>query len=1152
MPEWTEQQQQAIDRRDGGLLVSAAAGSGKTAVLSHRTVKYVSEGGSLSRLLIVTFTRLAASEMKQRISSVLAKEYKKNPTEHLKREKISVYGAKISTIDGYCAALLRQHFQRVGLSPDFSVVSESEYADIRTECLEKQLEEYYSSYKNDFGELLKLFGGEQNSKTISEAINRVYECLCTVPFPEKWLDYQLEKHKTQDYYITLACEMQAEILSVFRKIYGELLVSLPFNPKGMSVVEDEYSFICHLQDLLEKGDWDGACREVAGYVMKTSPTCKSDCPVSQKYKYYRTLFKENFLTQQIFLMDTEAVHLDAKRMYPQIKALFAFVREYSENIRAEFRKRNRFSFDFISQTALSLLVEDYDHETGDYTRTPLAEELSESFDEVMIDEYQDVNDIQDLFFRAISDDGKKLFAVGDVKQSIYRFRHANPKNFIRRSEELNVIYLNKNFRSRKSILDFINFIFEGLFSNECCGMVYSDEEKLYAGLPDIGSKEDVEYIFSTSEDEEEKAYVQAAAVAKRITQLMESHYQVYDKEADARRPLRLGDVAILAKSIKTVGPVYERVFRNAGLNVAATGSSSFWDSVEVNTVTAFLNIIDNPYDDLAFFAVMFSDIYAFGAEKIARIKLCDRGAHLCDACRKYADQTGDEDCIRLLDDLRRYHLLSKNLLPDRLIRQIYSDTSYPEKVSCLTNGYLRRENLMRFYDFASSWSQNNGTGLYDFLVSAETASKNAAQRPESSASAPDSIRIMTIHGSKGLEFPVCFLVQADTRMNIQETKGSVLFCDEKDGISARIRDEDMIYQTTTLPMEVMKMGEVKNLIAEEMRVLYVALTRAREKLIIISSTDMKESKLKSYAVSGGDGVVPYVRTLLAGTLTYEDLMLFRLVHHPDGGELRTGFSHTMASESGFTVKQMSVSALSDIVEEEKFEPITLSLDEIERRIYSSKVESTLSKVPAKLAVTELIKGSYDDEEGRRLFENPPSVKRPRFLTQEALDPAQRGTAMHKYCRYANLSEETESEIKRLVDGGYLSEEEGVSLNRYRIDRFRNGFVSKLISSADEVRKEDEFVVRLPASLYNKRVDDSSTMLVQGAMDLLVRKGDELILVDYKTDKADEEQLLDRYIKQLDIYRLAAQKAYGLPVTAVYIWSFYLSKEIDCTPHLLNK
>jgi ATP-dependent helicase/nuclease subunit A len=281
-------------------------------------------------------------------------------------------------------------------------------------------------------------------------------------------------------------------------------------------------------------------------------------------------------------------------------------------------------------------------------------------------------------------------------------------------------------------------------------------------------------------------------------------------------------------------------------------------------------------------------------------------------------------------------------------------------------------------------------------------------------------------------------------------------------------------------------------------------------------------------------------------------MLFRLVHHPDGGDLRTDFSRNLFSESGFTVKQMTVSSLSDTVEEDVVEPITLSIEEIERLINSSKTESSLSKIPAKLAVTELIKGSYDDEEGRRLFENPPSVKQPRFLAREALDPAQRGTAMHKYCRYANLSEETESEIQRLVDGGYLSEEEGTSLNRYRIDRFRNGFVANLITSADEVRKEDEFVVRLPASLYNKNADDSATMLVQGAMDLLVRKGDRLILVDYKTDKADEPQLLDRYLKQLDIYRLAAQKAYGLPVTEVYIWSFYLSKEIDCTPYLLSK
>jgi len=1149
MPEWTTEQQQAIDLRKGGLLVSAAAGSGKTAVLSHRTVKYVKKGGSLSRLLIVTFTRLAASEMKQRISDVLASEYKANPSEHLKREKISVYGAKISTIDSYCASLLRENFQKVGLSPDFSMVSESEYADIKAACLERQLEEYYATYKNDFAEMLKLLGGEQNSDAVAAAVNEVYKCLCAVPFPEKWLEHQLEKHRTQDYYIDLACKSQAEMLSVFRSVYGELLASLPFKEKEMSVVQDEYGLICRLHDLLLKGDWNGACKEVREYEFSRSPSCKSGCKVSQKYKYYRELLKTGFLAQEVFLIDTEEARADAALLYPQIRALVAFVTEYSENIRAEFRKKNRFSFDFISQTALSLLVSDYDHETGRYSRTELAEKIAESFDEIMIDEYQDVNDVQDLFFRAISDDGEKLFAVGDVKQSIYRFRHANPKNFIHRSEELNTIYLNKNFRSKKSILDFINFIFEGLFSRECCGMVYSEGEKLYAGLKGETAEDDVEYILAGSGDGLDKVWAQAGAVAKRIKELLRSGYQVFDKSSGATRPLRLGDVAVLAKSIKKIGPVYEKVFRNAGINLAATGTGSLWDSVEVNTVTAFLNIIDNPYDDLAFFAVMFSDVYSFSAEKIARIRLADRKAHLFEACKKYLEETGDGECEKFLSDLKRYSLLSKNLLPDRLIRQIYSDTSYAEKVSCLENGYLRRENLMKLYDLACKWSSNTGGSLYDFLVYTETARLADNETSEETDASPDSVRIMTIHKSKGLEFPVCFLANADAGLSLKKTREKKLFCEEKDGFSSMIRDRDMLYETTTLPREVMKAGELRELIAEEMRVLYVALTRAREKLIIVSSEgSFSDKKLKEHAVCGGESVIPAVRLLLAGSLTYEDLMLLRLVHHERGGELRSEFSSSVESESGFTVRHMNVRLYGSYEEEETEERVNMSSAEALARM-EVKTDGVLSHIPAKLAVTELIKGSYRDEEGRPLFESLPEVKKPAFITGKTLSPTQRGTAMHKYCRYADLSANTEGEIRRLTENGYLTEEEAKSLNRSKIEKFRTGLIASLISEADEVRREDEFVVRLPSFLYDRTVKEAATILVQGAMDLLLRKGDELILVDYKTDRAESDELIDRYRRQLYLYRLAAQKAYGLPVSKVYIWSFHLSTAIDCTPYL---
>lgn len=1155
MPNWTPQQEQAIFEKGKNLLVSAAAGSGKTAVLSARAVEFVKAGGSLSRLLIVTFTRAAAAEMKKRISARLSDEYHLQPSAHLKKERLGVSGARISTIDSFYASLLRQNFQKAGISPDFTVISSSEYESVSSAVMEKLLEERFSDYGKGFGDLLALLGGEQNSEAVSEAVRTLYGYLRSVPFPRQWMQRQLEKYRDPSYYIREACRLESGMLKEIRDVFRSVLDSGCFSGKGEATVREEYGLISRLLESLEAGDWDGACRELEEKPLSTAARTSKDDPEQQRYKVFRAQLKK-YCEQEIFRIRTSDVTEEAERQLPQIEAFFAFVTDYSEELDRRFRRLGRFPFDFISQTALGLLISDYDHDTGAFVRTPLAEELADSVDEIMIDEYQDVNDVQDLTFRAITRTEGNVFAVGDVKQSIYRFRRANPRNFLRRMREDSLISLNRNFRSRKGILDFINFLFEGLFSDYLCDMTYTDSESLVCGRTGTEDKPEeppVELLLADSEtsaerkDTDERLAEEAAVTAVRIRELLRNGR--IPAEEGGERMIRPGDIAILLRNTSGGRAVcFEKTLRDAGLPVSATGKGSFWDSVEVGVVSALLNIIDNPYDDLSFFAVMFSDLYSFSADLIARIRIGSRedgkGRPFYDACRDYAEKTGNEKCRKLLDDLERYHLLSRSFSPERLIRQIYTDTGFPDRVSCLEEGRVRRENLMAFYNFAVARSKNTAVGLHSFLTVAAAARENAEKRDEEEAS-PDCIRIMTVHASKGLEFPVCFLACIDGKLNTDDiTKGN-LFSDEKLGFSAYLRDREMRYQMTTFPREVMRLNEKRNFIAEEMRVLYVALTRAREKLILVTSAD-KLGKLEEEATLSGEKTVPAAYYLLKGEIRLLHFLCPRLACCSCLELLRNGESGVCADGTGISVRFMT--ERPETVELQAEEKIRLTDPELSQRLQPGR-ETVLSEVPAKLSVTELIKGFYRDGDEKELIRPEVTVRKPAFLSARSLTAAQKGTALHSFFRYADLATDPAAELRRLVDGGYLTPEEGACIDLGKVGSFRTGKIYEMMQTADEVRKEEEFIVSLPASLYDRRVTDGSTFLVQGAIDLLLIRNGEAVIVDYKTDFASEEELLDRYLKQLYLYKLAAEPITGLPVTGLWIWSFHLSEAIDCLPHL---
>ncbi|MDF2685152.1 MAG: recombination helicase AddA, partial [Clostridia bacterium] len=1007
------------------------------------------------------------------------------------------------------------------------------------------------SYKDNFDKLLFIFGGEQDSKKLSSAINQLYEYLQSIPFNELWMNFQLEKYKDKDIWIKSACNILIKELEEYILIYDEIIDQAPFKAKDMDILLAERLFMTDLKKLLYENKWDSVVKNVKEYEFVRSPACAKDNLYMQKYKEFRSRLKENYLLKDIFLIDSAALNDDLSALYDGIKSLFSLVKEYKKRIYNEFIERNRFSFDAVSQMALSLLIENYDLKTGEFTRTTLSEALFNSFDEILIDEYQDVNDLQDMFFQTIA--CNNFFAVGDVKQSIYGFRRANPENFLRKKDTFKVIDLNKNFRSRKGVLDYINFLFKQLFSKNIGGLDYDQTEMLYNGMEYPPSELDVElHLISADQDEAEeeapdKSILQAKLTAKRIKELLTNNYQVFDRDINGMRPVRLNDIAVLLKTFAGIAPVYESVFMQEGIPVLSKSGGSFMDSIEVNIILALLNIIDNPYNDIALFAVMQSPIYNFSMEELADIRLINKKKSFFSVVKEAYNQNSKYK--KFIDEIEHFRILSQNIPIHKLIWEIYNKTSYPAIVACYPMGDVKKENLMKLYAFARRYSDNLSGGFYKFIKFAEKTREQGGGGEDSAVTEGNYVKLLTIHASKGLEFPICIIPEINKKLNIDDIKKPLLIDDEL-GVGTVIRDKDMVFETTTMMKELIGMKIKRRVISESLRLLYVAMTRAKERLILISAGKKYDEKnFMSRALYINNKSEKLYENIVLKCDCFEDFILNATVNHPFATQLHTPFSQVINTE-----EKIEVYLYDDINDEtykleEKEITANITAEELKRR-FTFKYDDALSKIPAKISVTELSKGIEVDDDSEILIKPEIKTRKPRFLEGESLTSAEKGTAIHAYCQYADLTLDIEVELKRLVKQHFITEKQAEAVDKEKIKHLKDSIIVNIMKSAEAIRKEEHFISQIPVSFYGKNNNfKDKTMLLQGAIDLLCEFSEGFIIVDYKTDKADEKTLLSRYGLQLAFYKKAVEDLYKKPVNKVLIWSFHLSKAIECEQFL---
>lgn len=1171
--QWTPRQRDAIKARGGTVLVSAAAGSGKTAVLVERVMGRIRDPEhpvDADRMLVVTFSNAAALEMKQRLMRALDEAMADTPEDvALQKQRRLVERAKICTIHAFCLDLIREHFHQLGLSPNTRAGDEKELGLLRQECMEQAVEELYrEDTGGGFHALIELLSSGRDDRKVFETLRDFYDFARAHPFYHAWLDQKLELY---DPAIPVArtawgqaiFRETVEVLDHCSDMISTALETIRKDPdmKGAyyAAFSSDLVKFDTIRELCWQQDWDGVYaalkalkRDRLGSLSGASPE-KAYVTGLRETVYTRILPKLQKGTpakEGLFCATAEEFAEDIAFLRPIVARLFGLVKRFDEIFAAAKRRRMVIDFSDMEQMAASLLAVP---EGEGWRRTELAAAAGAAYEEILIDEFQDTNEVQEIIFRALSRDERNLFMVGDVKQSIYRFRQACPRLFIEKKERFAPydgetfpakIILGKNFRSAPEVTGGINLFFSILMSKRFADIEYGPDEALDPGLsypsgPDRGC---VLRVIDMKGEAQDKAAVEAVDVARAIRRMVDEGRQV--TQGDTLRPVRYGDICILMRSVKRA-KLYREALRQEGIPAWSEPKNGFLRSREVAPLVCLLRVLGNPLSDMDLISVMLSPLYGFTVDEIASIRASGGNGMVCMAVRAMA-QKGDGRCralIRSLDGLRRYAARST---ADQLLRRVFDETDYLNKAMVMPGGQARRANLLLLVEYARSY-RASCTGVFAFSAFLDrllAAGDDLAPASGFSEQA-DVVRIMTIHRSKGLEFPVVFLCDCAREFNKGDYIGGIQWNAEM-GFACARRDFDTRKQYQTVPLQALKLEQQRASLAEELRMLYVAMTRARELLVMTGvCTDfakalpgwIQEPKRK-------DKLSAYV---MRGAKSYLDWLMMAAVHHPalqpwlepygliaveiPGGPLR--FECVQAETAG---AQTACEEFLPTPAEEAGARLSEILDF--RYPYLSQTE-----IPAKLAASQLGKGDMDKEYR--------FTSRPAFLTGERLTGAQRGNALHKFMQfadYAAAAQDPAAETERLSRQGFLSRQEAQAVDQEKLRTFFNSPLAGRIFSAEKVLREMRFLAEVGKTEIGDFLDlpdDGSKLVVQGIADCVFIEDGGAVIVDYKSDRVKEPgELAQRYRGQLEIYRRVLGESLGVPVKECLLYSFALSCQVE--------
>ena len=1241
---WTKEQSQAIHEKGSNILVAAAAGSGKTAVLVERIInKIINEKIDIDRLLVVTFTNAAAAEMRERVLEAIYKKLDETPeNENLQRQITLLNKASICTIDSFCLDVVRNHFYELeNISPNFRIADTTEIELLKQEVLEDIFEEKYENQDEDFAELINTYTSYRDDTPLKELILKIYTYIQSNPFPNQWLNEKIEMFHIQNFEQDFSQNPWGEIL--LKEVEEELIddistlkeqaENLEKNPELEKYTKTIFDDIDKLEMLkINLNSWDKAYAIYSNLTFATWPRQKIDSAIKDQAKLVRDDIKKKVTkkSNKIFIYNSEEANRDIADMYPVLMKLkhliFAFGEEFSK------RKRNKNIVDFndIEHLALHILIKDED---GKVEPTEVAKNYKEKFVEIAIDEYQDSNMVQEYILTAISK-GNNIFMVGDVKQSIYKFRQAMPDLFLskyktyqlkenKKDEDDLKIQLFKNFRSRENVLDFTNLIFQDIMSENLGEIDYTEEEYLNLGASyeetsqeleteidviDLKEKEDLapeeesreieepqesEDTEETVEERVEDIQVEARFVANKIKSLVESHFQVFDRKINGFRDIQYKDIVILLRSTKVNAPIFEEEMINLGMPVFSESSQEYLDSIEIQTMMSLLKIIDNPIQDIPLVTVLRSHIGNFTDDELVEIRLSDKYDNFYTAMQKARINVSHELKEKIdtfFHNLEKWRKEKEYLALDEFIWKLYSDTHYYTYVGLMPNGDIRQANLKMLFERAKQYETASFKGLYNFIQFIEKlhVGSNDLGAAKLIGENDDVIRIMSIHKSKGLEFPVVFLSATGKQFNLMDLNQNILLHQEL-GIGVKYIDYERQVQYDTLTKEAIRNKILTETLSEEMRILYVALTRAKEKLYITGLKKDYEKEIENMQkqVSRYHKVNDKINYILVKKYKkYLDWILLVYLYEKENKAhlLKLNVWNKQELLKSFAKPKEEIVNI-----QEQLENVTINKEDLEKintileYTYAHQLSTT---IPTMTSVTKIKQmkmqannnGNTDiieekenihainkekylenemelEDQVENQNDNQLTFNKPNFLREDKeqeITPAQKGTLIHLCMQRLDETKEYTLEmiqalIEDLLNREIITEKEARSINPYKVLGFTKSMIWKELKTAKKIYKERPFFINIPAKeIYGE--DAEEEILVQGIIDLYyINQNDEVVLVDYKTDyveKGKESKLVEKYISQLELYKKALEESLQRKVDKTYIYSVYLGKEIE--------
>ena len=1164
MPEFkpTAAQAAAIETRGSAVLVSAGAGSGKTRVLTQRLMSRICDENDpvdLDRFLIITFTRAAAGELKGRIMQELAERLAKDPgNRRLRRQNALCGRAQIGTIHSFCAALLRENCHILGLSPDFKIVDDERAEAMKTAALEQVLEARYARPEDypGFLALADTVGAGRSDDRLAALILNLHLRMQCHARPEQWARKQVEQLRApaEDAADTpWGREVMAQARASAEYWSGEMdrLLSLMAGEEKISAAYRD-SFAQTAAELRElcrclNIGWDRARDCLPIHFERLKGLRNSPNPqLSELLKSRRDACKKAMGDLEGLLYAPSAQLLSELRLTaPAMEALLEVTLDFDRAFSRDKRQRGLVDYADLEHFTARLLTD----EEG--APTELAKQLSRRYAEIMVDEYQDVSRVQDAIFRAISQEGKNLFLVGDVKQSIYRFRLADPAIFTEKylsyadhekaaPGQPRRILLRENFRSRREILEGANALFSMCMSRRLGDMDYDEAASLqygasYPGTVPVPELTLVEVADGEDEDSPDKTAQEAAWVAGKIRKLMDSGCTVTG--AAGPRPLQYGDIAILLRSGNAVGPAYCRALAEQGIPVAAVQGGDYFASVEISTLVSMLAVLDNPHQDIPLIAVLRSPAFGFSADALSAIRGADRQSDFYTALKAAAET--DEACRAFLEKLERLRDLAADLPMAELVWLLLTELDLLALCSAMRDGAQRRARLMAFIELAERYEGSGYRGLHRFVLWLRRLSEKG-QEPALGGAESSAVQIMSIHKSKGLEFPVVFLCDTARRFNRQDSRDTVLVHPEL-GLGPKLTDTQRRVEYPTLARNAIKLRLEREMLSEEMRLLYVAMTRARERLFITAALKDPEAAIAKAESSITRPMAPEVLSQAGAMANW--LICAALA---DGGTHLSMNTGSVTAQAQATEEQAAVAAPSD----------PAAAAELERNLAFTYPHAAAEKLPSKVTATELKGHEEPDAEAVSLAVKPHAPFRmPDFAKKDKpLTGTEKGIATHLVLQTMDFAkggsrEEIEGEVQRLCAQGFLSRREAEAVDVAAIARLFASDLGKRMRGCPRVLREFKFSLLCDAAeIYGTAAGEQ--LLLQGVVDCCLDEPDGLVIIDYKTDRVRTAQEIaergKRYRGQILSYARAMERIHGKRVKQCLLYFITPGKTLEIT------